>query len=872
MQHPKPGGLSLALVFVGALCAAGCGESQQQAATGATATPTATSTPIASPTATIAATHTPAPTDTPAPTNTATSIPTNSPLPTNSATAAPTDSPSATPTNTPTSTDTATSLPTASPTQTPTMTLTPTVTPTAADLPPLLSSDPAADAAAVPRSAWIRLVFDGAVDPAALRGVALACDGDSLAVDTSALAADTLIVNPAGEMPGGAACVLTWHDIQGPVALSFTTASPGAAAVVHYDRTDTRAVAPFPDDFWLAADATTRTGSRVNFVLPTGPRDVQNLYRAGLAETNRLDGFSPIAHVVIDLSEAPDPASLPLTPAASLDPLATIGIFDLAADSATYGQRVPFALEIHNDASATGGSTHALLLFPSIPLTPGGRYGLVVSRRVLVDASRPFEPSSFFVAVVAPPAAGEANAVSAVRPLADEVLQAVAQSVPPLPRDDVALALRFSVRSVDDIPLDLLAIKEQVLAAPPPAVTITSVVPDGGNSPVAAIVSGTWQDPDWRGSVNFVRGADGRPVVQRTRAVPFTLALPKAALQGPVPVTMYQHGSPGSAEAEVPSQARRTLAGIGHAVIGFTDNLNREVSGGISDPTAAETAQVSAILIDTISNRKVPDYYAETNAEQIAFVRMIQSLGSLDVLPIGAPDGVPDLDLTAPLTYIGISQGANHGPGLLPYAPEIRAAALVAGGSRLAETVIHQGSTVALQQLGPPLFPDVTPMDLWVVLAFFQTIADGQDAHNHARFIYRDPVTVAGTTQKASILLIEGLNDSLVPNNATNSLAWAMGPIPHLNPVQRVVPYLETVDGPVLKNIDATTTAAFFQYVPVGVDGIAPTPGCAALPISVGGEGHYCAQRAAESLHQREVFFQTAVSDGVPTIINPFAE
>ena len=778
------------------------------------------------------------------------------------------------PTPTPTTTASATNSPTfaGTATATPTITSTPTITPTAADLPSLVSSDPVADATDVPRSAWIHLAFDSTIDPAALRGFALTCDDTDHAVEVSLLAANVLIVNPSGQMPAAAACTLAWRDAQGAVTLPFSTAAAGAAATVRYDRTDTRAVAPFPDDFWLTTDASTRTGARLKFVLPDAARDVQNLYRAGLTETNKLDGFSPLAHYVIELSDAPDPTTLPLTAAASLDPLGTIGLFDLTPDSQTRGERVPFALEIHNDPSATGGTAHALLLFPSIPLTPGGRYGLVVTRRVLADATRPFDPSPFFVATMAPPTDNEPTAISVVRPLVADVLAAVAAAVPPIPADDIALALRFSVRSVDDIPLDLLSIKAQVLAAPPPAITVTSVVPGSGNSDVAAIVSGTWEDPDWRNGVNFVRGADGRPVLQRTRPVPFTLALPKAALQGPVPITMYQHGSPGSAEAEVPSQARLTLAGIGHAVIGFTDNLNREVSGGITDPTAAETAQVAQILIDTIGNRKVPDYYAETNAEQIAFVRMIQGLGTLDVLPIGAPDGVPDIDVSAPLTYIGISEGANHGPGLLPYAPEIRGAALVAGGSRLAETVIHQGSQIALGQIGPPLFPDVTPIDLWVVLSLFQTIADGQDPHNHARYIYRDPVMVAGTMQKASILLIEGLNDSLVPNNATNSLAWAMGPIPHLKPVQRVVPYLETIDGPVLKNIDADTTAAFFQYVPVGVEGIDPTPGCAALPISIGGEGHYCAQRAAESLHQREVFFQTTVSNGVPTIITPFAE
>ena len=44
-----------------------------------------------------------------------------------------------------------------------------------------------------------------------------------------------------------------------------------------------------------------------------------------------------------------------------------------------------------------------------------------------------------------------------------------------------------------------------------------------------------------------------------------------------VPVTMYQHGSPGSAEREVPGEARDYLAQAGFAVIGFTDPLNREI-------------------------------------------------------------------------------------------------------------------------------------------------------------------------------------------------------------------------------------------------------------------------------------------------------
>jgi hypothetical protein len=646
----------------------------------------------------------------------------------------------------------------------------------------------------------------------------------------------------------------------------------GCVATVQYDRTNLRASTPYPDDFWLTEDATTPTGVRLAVPIPNGPSDVRSIFKVLLTETNRLDGFSPIAHFVLELSDPPDPQSLPQTAAESLDPAAAVALFGLTPGSPDFAQRVPFQLQIRNDTSMAGAVSHTLLIFPSVSLTPRNRYGLVVTRHAMATGGRALQPSRFFAAVLQPPQSGEAAAVTAVRALADEVLDVIEhQASPPIPRDDVVMAVRLSVRSVDDIPRDLMAIKEQVLAAPPPAFSITRVDTVADASDVAAIVRGTWTAPDWRRQGYLARDAAGLPMQTTTHAVPFILALPKAALSGPVPVTMYQHGNPGSAEAEVPSQARRYLAQAGFAVIGFTDNLNREVSAGITDDVQAISAQVGAVFFALLQHRKVPDYWVETNAEQIAFLRMIQGMGTLNVLPVDAPDAMPDLDLTAPLTYVGISQGANYAPGFLPYAPEVRAAALVAGGARVGEVLIHQQPEAFLDQLGP-VFPNLTPADIWVDLALFQTIFDGQDEHNHARFIYRQPLEVAGTTQKASILLNEGLNDSLVPNNATNSLAWTMGPIPHLKPVQRAVPYLETVDGPVIANIDAQTTAAFYQYVPVGVEGIAATPGCAALPISSGGEGHYCAQSAAESLHQRTVFLQSALTDAAPTIIDPLSE
>jgi len=752
--------------------------------------------------------------------------------------------------------------------------------------PALLTSAPVDGATAVPRTSWVRLEFASAVADAARGGVALACnEGNFLsvskAIDVHFVGSSVLAVNPVGQLPAAASCALTWYGPGGVEHVGFKTAGNGAPATIRYDRDDLSLTSPFPDDFWTTNDASTTTGMRLAVPVPAREDDVRDVWTALLTDTNPLDGFSPIAHFVLELSDAADPTSVPRTPAESLDPLATVGLFDLTPGSPTHGQRVPFRAEVRDDVTGVGLASKSMLLFPSIPLTPAGRYGLVVTNRALVSPDRPFGPSAFMQAVLATPAPGDTAAVTRARGLADEVLNVVAsEAVPPIPRDDVALALRFSIRTTSTIPNDLLAIRADVDANPAPALVITSVENDTvSGSATAAVVKGTFAAPDYRpGSAaapgtNLVRDASGLPVRQRTRPVPFTLTIPKTTPVRSVPVTMYQHGNPGS-QAEVLTTARSYLSAAGFAGIAFTDILNREIA-----PTGSTEGriiqQLGATVGNLLTNQKIPDYWVETHAEQIAFLRFLRSLGSLDVAgAVGAngkpaPDGIPDLDVATPQTYVGISEGANNGPGFLPYAPEIKAAALIAGGARLMEVLIHQQSAVILQSLPVLIAQTATPTDMWVALALFQTSFDLQDNHNHAEFIYRHPVSVAGTTRKASILLVEGLNDSLVPNHATESLAYSLGPIPHLLPVQRAVVTLPTVTGPVQANVNAETTAAFFQYVPVGVPGIPPTPGCTVLSATSRVEGHYCAQSAAESLQQRRAFFQSALV-GVPVIASPF--
>jgi hypothetical protein len=339
--------------------------------------------------------------------------------------------------------------------------------------------------------------------------------------------------------------------------------------------------------------------------------------------------------------------------------------------------------------------------------------------------------------------------------------------------------------------------------------------------------------------------------------LPFVLALPRAAEAGFAPIVLYQHGNPGSAEDEVPGAASGFLAAEGLAVAGFTDPLNRFF------PTVDDqTVGIFGVLLAT---GDVAEFWLQTYGEQLAFLHVLESLGSLDVLPAGSPDGVPDLDPST-ICYEGISQGSNHGQAFLAYAPEIAAAGLVVGADRLAEILEYQDRTLPLggdpffTELLPPFVPGVTMPDIWMGLSLFQLLYDRQDPHNHAAFLYRDPVVVDGTTRKASILVLEGIGDSFIPNNATRSLAWTLGPIPQLAPPIVPVSYLPLAGPPLQRNVDPETTAAFVQFAPDGIPGIPPSPGCV-----FNEEGHYCAQTAPEARALRAGFYRSAL-DGVPVI------
>jgi len=723
-------------------------------------------------------------------------------------------------------------------------------------LPPLAAVAPADGASGVARSVWPALDFAAPVDPAAIGALLLLCDGVPVGTRAHRLDADSVVVQPDALLPAAGDCQLVVGTDAGPEVVRFATAPGDASFRAVYDRTDPDRPLPFPDDFFLAPDAGTATGYALDLTLPDPPGDARLLLGniARVAEEGS-DGWSPIGNLGVQLSQAPDPASLPLDRVASLDPLGSVALLDLTPGSPTHGERIPFKLVPRSDTFPPEPVAHTLVIFPGIPLEPRGTYGLVVTDRVLSGTGGALRRSAFFDGVVSGATPGEPPEAAATRPLAEEVLLAAeALSPVPIPRRDVALAVRLTVRSTDAFPDDLLAMREDVKATPP-NVQVQEVSSAAGGTRIELV--GTFDAPSWGDGARLARGADGLPQAIGTRTIPFEMALPPAAASGGgAPLVMYQHGSPGSAQEEVPRAFARFLGGAGFAVAGFTDVLNRRF--------ATSEEQQFAILGATLFDGQAPDFYVQTYAEQMAFVQALQSMATLDVLPVGAPDGVPDVDPSV-LVYEGISYGSNHAQALLAYEPGIEAAALVVGAVRFIELLEHQDRTTPLG--GPRLIEEVLPdfvsglraPDLVMGLALFALTYDRQDPQNHARFLYRDPLVVDGTAKKASILVVEGLDDSFTANNSTRSLAWLLGPVPQLAPALVRVPDLPLAAGPVQGNVAADTTAAFVQYAPAGGP-VPPTPGCELQP-----EGHFCAQSAPSARAQRLDFYESALV-GVPVI------
>lgn len=750
----------------------------------------------------------------------------------------------------------------------------------------------------MPVGVWPVLGFSPPMRSESLSGIRLDCRGESLPVRLFPIGEGRIALRPETRLPAAAACTIRWRIDGRRGSLAFVTrATPAARATsgpepassrlqILYRRHSPEDLAPIPDDFFTVADPTTRTGRRL--ALPfAGGGDLGRMVDGLRSELDGLDGWSPIAPIVLPLSGAVAEDSLPRTVEDSLDPTATVALVDVGPSSSERGRRWPFELVLRHDRSPVGLESHSLWLLPALPLRPGGRYAVLIRDGMTDPEGRAMVAPLLLRGALRAGDRRLGGLTDAVRDVVSPAVSTAREALAiPWSEDELVFAMVFTVRSLDALSRDPLAMRADVAAMTGPRLRIDLLEParDPGR-PLAAIVRGHFRAPRWRpvGEVAFTRDEQGRPQPNGTQEIAFSLALPRSAGEHPAPLMMYQHGNPGRAEDEIGAPIQDAFLSAGFAVAGFTDVWNRDPVLMGMEPRAAILAQMLSLTASIRLDGRVPDDWIEILGEQLAFIAALRELGDLDVLPPAAPDGRPEIDLGAPLVYEGISQGAIHGQALLAYAPEIRAASLVAGGARLTELLLHQAADSLIETL-PIIFGDLRPVDLWALVSLFQVAFDRQDAHLHALRVRRTepgPSTAGpgwasepGRRPGPSVLLIAGRGDRFVPNRASRSLAWVLGPLPWLNGPQTRGIGLPSASAPLRGNLPDGSTGAYVELVPAA-SGERPTPGCVGNPTALLDEllreGHFCAQLAPESIEQRVTFLRSAVVEGRPVVIDPLA-
>jgi len=275
------------------------------------------------------------------------------------------------------------------------------------------------------------------------------------------------------------------------------------------------------------------------------------------------------------------------------------------------------------------------------------------------------------------------------------------------------------------------------------------------NPEIAAVVVGLLPSREFRGpdgQLDYARldGTAKPPVAP----LDFVLALPSAGAP-PYPVVVFQHGFGGS-NGQVLTRVGPALAAHGLAVIGIN--------------AASHGRRGSPIDLLTGSAFQLRDIFRQTNADQMALVRMIQHGVDVD------GDGESDLDASR-VGYLGISLGGLAGGPLIAHEPAIGAAVLNVMSGRTSLNGLNAGTrpiftTFLAEHVGLPIDSPAFEAYLAQSVALGQHAADAADSLNAARRWTRRPFP--GTAPRR-VLVQEGVGDDLVWNSLTEELAMVAG-------------------------------------------------------------------------------------------------
>jgi hypothetical protein len=615
---------------------------------------------------------------------------------------------------------------------------------------------------------------------------------------------------------------------------------------------------PFPSDLYLVEDASTPGGRRID-LNPANTPSQENMFDAFpfmRDQLDRLDGFGTSASVTFGFSgeigtreENGDtfivtpPDSLAISPADTLLPGTPAVLIDIDADSPERGRAVPLFLEYLSDRDSHAHGQHYLLCEPAFALRPKTTYALALTTSLTDKSSRCLAPSADTRSLLENPGRGEFGLLGEEVPAA---LQALADGGFIKDAGDISALTVFTTQSIEE---ELLAATRQILASDPPKVVAGSLQTSPGTEGVALVVSGKFTAADYQTEAGTFEIAAGDPVLQGTSELEFELLIPETTADHgpPFPIVIYQHGLMGQKEEDRGAKRAQARAGFASLAIDAVLHGSRKAASGW------EVTNFFGIDLDsgTFDMPLLRDNFRQSFLDIVSLAELADDLATYDLLPEGAPDGVPEL-LSRPVYLSGHSLGGIIAAGAVALSPRIAIANLSAGGGSLPTNLFMRSDIFGtfIDMLRPE---DTSAADVKRFMPILQILTERGDPVNLARLAIDQPPDLPGAASK-HVLFQEVIDDSFVPNTANEALARAFG-LSHLRPVLREVFGLAAHDEPMSLNNVQDVTAGFFQF-----------------DLLSNGDPAEHTEIYADSLAQTQWihFFETFRDSGVPELVDPY--
>lgn len=596
-----------------------------------------------------------------------------------------------------------------------------------------------------------------------------------------------------------------------------STARPPSIEALYGPAAETM-LTPYPSNRYTVPDATTKTGLRVRVDGTTTGDPIIGTYDLIASELGEMDGFSTSGGVIASFSGPIDVRGI------IHDPNADPPILEPARDANEYAKKGSPILLVDVDpkspehgkargivprwwAQAQDGfylyDEFTLVAQPATPLLPGTRYLFAVMNTLKAADGGEIGRSQDTEALLS------GKTTDAYGAEMKDALADVEKSLG-VAREDMVLATVFTTANVID---ETIALAQAARKAPVPALIEPWTVETPVSAPDTRVrFRAVFETPEYRRPLpqGTWQIAEGLPVVQKKVGLEVFLAFADASKSGPRPIVIYQHGLGGDKDGCWGTTQR--LSDLGAAVIAIDSPEHGARATGGTGVTAAFSFFGVDPNAQTFDIARARDNFRQMTSDQLELVRFINALGTLDLLPVGAPDGVPDIDVSR-ILYIGHSFGSVQGPAIFALAPEIKQANWNVGGDGLMMLLRDSGTfSLLVNSLRPPMTPDGA---LGRFFAVTQAIVDPGDPLNFARFAMLEPTPGVTGWAPRDVLLQEVIGDTIVPNSTSEALARAAG-LTLVDPIQPISG-LPTAPAPLTGNVGGATGAiAQFDFIEGG--------------------------------------------------------